>query len=313
MAMVNLTRVEVLNNPSAFLDPLSFEITFEVFGPLEEDLEFKVIYVGSPESEKHDQVLESVMVGPVPVGVNKFVLEADPPNAQLIPPDNVLEVTIVFLTVSYREREFVRVGYYSYTHYADEALRDEPPPTLRFELLQRSLLANEPRVTRYTIPWDMPEDPLAPPGENDISLPFKAEALASGFGGLAGERPAEASAAAAKQAASLAADALQQAAPMVLEGALVPSDGEMCVALNLGSFGAPGTYVAMWAPATADASIGKVSKGENTAPAWWVERCTLYNILYAVCVVMSSYKDEGTKDSRQTLRCKHCPTDRTGS
>ena len=40
-----------------------------------QDLEFKVVYVGSAETESHDQILESVMVGPVPVGVSKFVLE----------------------------------------------------------------------------------------------------------------------------------------------------------------------------------------------------------------------------------------------
>ncbi len=46
-----------------------------MIAPLEDDLEFKVIYVGSAENESHDQVLESVMVGPVPVGVSKFLLE----------------------------------------------------------------------------------------------------------------------------------------------------------------------------------------------------------------------------------------------
>ena len=32
--------------------------------------------VGSAEDEKYDQTLDSIMVGPVPVGVNKFVFEA---------------------------------------------------------------------------------------------------------------------------------------------------------------------------------------------------------------------------------------------
>lgn len=32
-----------------------------------------MIYVGSAESSEYDQVLDSIMVGPVPVGVNKFV------------------------------------------------------------------------------------------------------------------------------------------------------------------------------------------------------------------------------------------------
>lgn len=32
-----------------------------------------MIYVGSAESSEYDQVLDSIMVGPVPVGVNKFI------------------------------------------------------------------------------------------------------------------------------------------------------------------------------------------------------------------------------------------------
>ena len=39
------------------------------------DLEWKVTYVGCAESEEHDQILEEVLVGPVPMGVNKFVLQ----------------------------------------------------------------------------------------------------------------------------------------------------------------------------------------------------------------------------------------------
>lgn len=39
------------------------------------DLEWKILYVGSADDFEHDQVLEEVMVGPVPVGVNKFVLQ----------------------------------------------------------------------------------------------------------------------------------------------------------------------------------------------------------------------------------------------
>lgn len=40
------------------------------------DLEWKVIYVGSAEDTRYDQVLEEVDVGPIPIGVNKFVLTA---------------------------------------------------------------------------------------------------------------------------------------------------------------------------------------------------------------------------------------------
>jgi len=39
------------------------------------DLEWKVIYVGSADSDRYDQELDSVLVGPVPIGVSKFVLQ----------------------------------------------------------------------------------------------------------------------------------------------------------------------------------------------------------------------------------------------
>lgn len=44
--------------------------------PPRADLEWKVTYVGSAEDSRHDQVLESVLVGPVAVGPYRFVLQA---------------------------------------------------------------------------------------------------------------------------------------------------------------------------------------------------------------------------------------------
>lgn len=42
---------------------------------LPSDLEWKIIYVGSAESEEYDQVLDSVLVGPVPAGRHMFVFQ----------------------------------------------------------------------------------------------------------------------------------------------------------------------------------------------------------------------------------------------
>ena len=52
-----------------------FEITFECIEDLPEDLEWKIIYVGSAESEEFDQVLDTVYVGPVPEGRHMFVFQ----------------------------------------------------------------------------------------------------------------------------------------------------------------------------------------------------------------------------------------------
>lgn len=45
------------------------------------DLQWKLVYVGSAESEKFDQVLDDVEVGPVKRGKYKFVLQV--PHALL--------------------------------------------------------------------------------------------------------------------------------------------------------------------------------------------------------------------------------------
>lgn len=39
------------------------------------DLEWKIIYVGSAENSDYDQVLDSVLVGPVPGGRHMFVFQ----------------------------------------------------------------------------------------------------------------------------------------------------------------------------------------------------------------------------------------------
>lgn len=110
MAKVHVQNVVVLDNPSQFSNPFQFEITFECIEDLQEDLEWKIIYVGSAESEAYDQVLDTVYVGPVPEGRHMFVFQADSPQPGKIPVADAVGVTVVLLTCSYRGQEFIRVG-----------------------------------------------------------------------------------------------------------------------------------------------------------------------------------------------------------
>ena len=41
--------------------------------------------------------------------------------------DDILGVTAVILTVSYKEQEFFRCGYYIYNAYPDQALQESDP------------------------------------------------------------------------------------------------------------------------------------------------------------------------------------------
>jgi histone chaperone ASF1 len=118
------------------------------------DLEWKVVYVGSAHDARQDQVLDEVLVGPVPIGVNKFVLQADPPVVSKLPPDEILGVTVVLVICSYKEREFVRVGYYVNNELLGHDPEQPIPTPLDMKQVQRQILADKPRVTKFTIPWD---------------------------------------------------------------------------------------------------------------------------------------------------------------
>ncbi|XP_063982292.1 histone chaperone asf1 [Diachasmimorpha longicaudata] len=154
MAKVQLANVAVLDNPSPFLNPFQFEVTFECIEELKEDLEWKMIYVGSAESEEFDQILDTIYVGPIPEGRHMFVFQADPPDVSRIPVNDALGVTVVLLTCSYRGNEFVRVGYFINNEYTDPELRENPPTQPQFDKVQRNILGDKPRVTRFKINWD---------------------------------------------------------------------------------------------------------------------------------------------------------------
>src|SRR5271170_6762848 len=121
------------------------------------DLEWKLTYVGSATSsviptpalqtlhklthlsDEHDQELDSLLVGPIPVGVNKFIFEADPPDTKRIPDAEILGVTVILLTCAYDNREFVRVGYYVNNEYDSEELNADPPAKPLIERVRRNV------------------------------------------------------------------------------------------------------------------------------------------------------------------------------
>ncbi|CAM9756866.1 unnamed protein product, partial [Phaeothamnion confervicola] len=172
MAVVSVTNVVVMNNPTGFNQPLQFRITFQSARDLEEgnrtDLEWKLVYVGSAEDTRYDQVLEEVMVGPVHVGVNEFVLHAEAPDPTNIPECDLVGVTVVFITSSYRDKEFLRVGYYINNEHSDpavnEAIAEGQPMTTPILVndVTRNILSDRPRVTRFPIDWGA-GDPTVPP------------------------------------------------------------------------------------------------------------------------------------------------------
>ncbi|KAF9468281.1 ASF1 like histone chaperone-domain-containing protein [Collybia nuda] len=163
MSIVTIRNVEFINNPARFSDVYRFRVTFECIAPLKDDLEWKLIYVSSPGNEDLDQELDDCLVGPVPPGVNSFEFEGSPPDPSKIPPEDVLGVAALILTGSYKEQEFVRVGYYQNTEYDNEEMKETPPTKIMFERLVRDI-STKPRVTRFQIKWD-----VAPPQQGQAA------------------------------------------------------------------------------------------------------------------------------------------------
>ena len=192
MSVVSLLGVKVLNNPANFGDAYEFEITFECLEQLQKGSFSKrnlptsiyililllqisngnLLTLGQQprrlpsnstraceraltyfERSEHDQELDSLLVGPIPVGVNKFIFEADAPDLKRIPASEILGVTVILLTCSYDNREFVRVGYYVNNEYDTEELNKEPPAKPIMDRVRRNVLAEKPRVTRFAIKW----------------------------------------------------------------------------------------------------------------------------------------------------------------
>ncbi len=85
-------------------------------------------------------------MGPVPEGRHKFVFSADPPNPAKIPLPEVVGVTVILITCSYREQEFIRVGYYVSNEYEDPELQENQPEQPDFNKLRRNILASNPRL-----------------------------------------------------------------------------------------------------------------------------------------------------------------------
>jgi histone chaperone ASF1 len=154
---INVENVTIVNPQGLFSDDLVFDIVFECTAPVSGPIRWEVRYVGSATSSEHDQILTSVLTEPIEIGVNRFVLRADPPIISKIPPDE-LRLTLVVLAAYYQgtsstEQEFIRIGYLVVNEFADElfATGEFPDPAA----VRREIPPDEePTVHRFTIKWE---------------------------------------------------------------------------------------------------------------------------------------------------------------
>ena len=80
-------------------------------------------------------------------------------------------MTVVLVTCSYRNAEFCRVGYYVNNEYTEEYDEEAgPPKPVDASKVQRQILADKPRVTRFPIDWNLGAAAQQPEQQNLVTM-----------------------------------------------------------------------------------------------------------------------------------------------
>eukprot|EP01028_Stygiella_incarcerata_P004093 TRINITY_DN1858_c0_g1_i3.p1 TRINITY_DN1858_c0_g1~~TRINITY_DN1858_c0_g1_i3.p1 ORF type:complete len:172 (-),score=57.52 TRINITY_DN1858_c0_g1_i3:129-644(-) len=171
MSKVIVESVTVKNPKSGFLDDIELSVELECVEPVEEaspllylssfllcaDITWKVVYVGSAESSEKDQTLEEFDVGPLEIGRLEFDVTAPAPNITLIPKDDIIGVTLLLLTATYKKQEFCRIGYFVSIRGDDEMTgkggESNGDGVIDPVHLIRDIRDDEPRMTTFNINW----------------------------------------------------------------------------------------------------------------------------------------------------------------
>ena len=87
-------------------------------------------------------------------GVMKFSVEIKAPDYTKIPPEDVVDISAILITCSYKSKEFIRIGYYVHNHYEDPMLQDNPPPIIAIDKVVKTIIHDQPRITKFPIDWE---------------------------------------------------------------------------------------------------------------------------------------------------------------
>ncbi|EAY23569.1 Histone chaperone, putative [Trichomonas vaginalis G3] len=132
-----------------FISNNQFDIQFECTKPIQTFVKWEVVYIGSAKVHEYDQILTTAHVGPIEVGMNRFILIATPPKIESIPFEE-LALTVVMLKAYYNDQEFIRISYYVQNELPPEATGVEQiDPTT----IERSIDVENITVRNNRINW----------------------------------------------------------------------------------------------------------------------------------------------------------------
>ncbi|KCZ77501.1 hypothetical protein H311_01482, partial [Anncaliia algerae PRA109] len=107
---VNYKLIKSSNAKQLLKDQMSFSVVLES-EELKGDLDFEISYSVDPHTEKFDQTISKLSVGPIPKGNIGFNIETNPVKIELLKPEYIFGITSVIIVGKYKSNPFMRVGY----------------------------------------------------------------------------------------------------------------------------------------------------------------------------------------------------------
>ena len=97
-SIVRVTNVNIENPEGAFTDGFVINIAFEAMERLSKEIIWRVLYIGHPNEESHDQLLEDIEMPIESIASFKFSITTEPPDLSKIPKSELLGVTALLVS-----------------------------------------------------------------------------------------------------------------------------------------------------------------------------------------------------------------------
>ena len=155
MGYLNITNIEFKEGSRRITDPLQLEVKFDCLKDIENEVEWRFIYVADPDADSKDQILDQIFMDKLEYGVNNFDWEVSPPDySKLANPYDLFDTTIIMIVVLIEGREFFRCSYLLTHEYDSEEMRESPPDQIEWERLTRKIKTGNPVITIKEIAWE---------------------------------------------------------------------------------------------------------------------------------------------------------------
>ena len=155
MGYLNVTKISFQRGGSKMEEALQLEVKFDCLKQIDNEIEWRVVYVADPNDSSQDQVLDQIFMDSLDYGASSFEWEVPAPDySRLASPFDVFDTAILMVIILIEGREFFRCSYLMSCEYASEEMRDNPPERVEWAHLHRKISANNPVITVNETVWE---------------------------------------------------------------------------------------------------------------------------------------------------------------